>query len=230
MTDTNLTALRQFYAAVHVALSQNDPDKTPEANERARRGGLARARADLAARIPSISEPSGPDRAAILAGIRPTTADSLAVAAREREKVQALLAAGRRYDQIIPTASRERLGAILDDLEILPEVLASSEGPEIVAEFEAHVFDRLATLGHEPAVERLRAEETIALPNAWSRVMTEALTGPVTVGAHSALYRADAEACREAQGLEISGLGEGIVRSDREQERADLAAPQSDAA
>ena len=60
--------------------------------------------------------------------------------------------------------------------------------------------------------------------------MTEALTGEVTTGAYSALYLADPEACREAQGSEISGLGEAIVRSDREQERGGLVAPQSDAA
>lgn len=230
MTTTHAAALARFFRDAHAAVSTQDRDKTPAANSRAQREGLAHARAVLAARIPAVTEPSGPDRSQILDGIRPTTADSLALAAREREKVEALRNAGRRLDQIIATASPERLGAILDSLEIMSEVLASSGGSEIVAEFESLAFDRLASLGHEPAVERLRAEETTAPDAAWSRVLTEALTGPVTMGAWTALYRADETGYREAQASEIDGLGEAIVRSDREQERVDLATPQSDAA
>ncbi|GAA3200612.1 hypothetical protein [Microbacterium terregens] len=227
MTSTHTAALAGFFRDAHAAVSTQDRDKTPEANSRAQREALARARAVLAARIPAVNEPSGPDRSQVLASIRPTTADSLALAAREREKVEALRKAGRRLDQIIATASPERLGAILDSLEIMPEVLASSEGSEIVAEFESLAFDRLATLGHEPAVERLRAEESAAPVAAWSRVLTEALTGPVTVGAWTALYRADEAGYREAQASEIDGLGEALHRSDREQRRADLADAQS---
>lgn len=226
MTNTHAAALAGFFRDAHAALNRQDRDKTPEANDRARREGLARARADLAARIPAVTEIPG-SRAEILDGIRPTTADSLAVAAREREKVEALRNAGRRLDQIIATASPARLAAILDSLEILPEVLASSEGDQIVAEFEGLIFDRLASLGDDAATARLSAEQEVAAPNAWSRVMTEALTGPVTVSAYSALYRADPEACREAQGSEVPGLGDAIRRSDREQERQ---GPESDAA
>lgn len=223
MTTTHAAALAGFFRDAHAALTVQDRDRTSEANARVQREALTRARGALSARIPSVPEIAGPSRAEILDGIRPTTADSLAVAAREREKVQALRDAGRRLDQIIAGASPVRLGAIIDSLEIMPEVLASSEGDQIVAEFEALAFDRLATLGHEPAVERIRAEEAIAPDAAWSRVLTEALAGPVTVGAWTALYRADEAGYREAQAAEIDGLGEAIRRSDRQQERAEIA-------
>lgn len=227
MTTTYAQALRQFRAAARAALDIHDPDKTPEANARARRDAITRAREVLAAQIPAAVEPTGPSRAEILNAHRTSTADTLAVAAREREKVEALRNAGRRLDQIIAGASPARLGAIRDNLEIMPEVLASSEGDQIVADFEGLIFDRLASLGDDAATARLSAEQEVAAPNAWSRVMTEALTGPVTVSAYSALYRADPEACREAQGSEVPGLGDAIRRSDREQERQ---GPESDAA
>lgn len=227
MTNIHAAALREFRAAVRAALDSNAPDKTPEANARARRDALTLAREIFAAQIPAAVEPTGPSRAEILDALRPVTADALAVAAREREKVQALLGVGRRLDQIITGASPARLGAIRDNLEIMPEVLASSEGDQIVAEFEGLIFDRLASLGDDAATARLSAERDVAAPNAWSRVMTEALTGEVTTGAYSALYLADPEACREAQASEIPGLGDAIRRSDREQERQ---GPESDAA
>lgn len=224
MTTAHATAFATFVRDAHTALSQQDRDKTPEANARAQRQGIQQARSALAARIPTVPEITGPTRAEVLDGIRPTTADTLAVAAREREKIQALRNAGRRLDQIITGASPARLGAILDSLETLPEVLASSEGAHIVAEFEALAFDRLAALGYEPAVERIREEEAVAPDAAWSRVMMEALDGPVTVGAWTALYRADEAGYREAQAAEIDGLGEALRRSDREQERGDFTA------
>lgn len=220
MTTDHAAAFAGFVRDAHTALSQQDRDKTPAANARAQRQRLQRARAALAARIPAIPEVAGPTRAEILDGIRPSTADTLALAAREREKVEALLRAGRRLDQIIAGASLARLGAILDSLETLPEVLASSEGAQIVAEFEAIAFDRLAALDYEPAVERIRAEEAVAPDAAWSRVLTEALDGPVTVGAWTALYRADEAGYREAQAAEIDGFGEAVRRSDREEDRS----------
>lgn len=227
MTTTYAEALRQFRAAARAALDIHDPDKTPEANARARRDAITRAREIFAAQIPAAVEPTGPSRADILNAHRPSTADTLAVAAREWEKVQALRKSGRRLDQIITGASPARLGAILDNLEILPEVLASSEGDQIVAEFEGLIFDRLASLGDDAATARLATEGKVAAPNAWSRVMTEALTGEVTTGAYSTLYLADPEACRDAQASEIPGLGDAICRSDREQERS---GPVADAA
>lgn len=184
--------------------------------------GIQRARAALAARTPTVPEVTGPTRAEILEGIRPTTADTLAVAAREREMIQALRDTGRRLDQIIAGAFPARLAAILDSLETLPEVLASPDGAHIVAEFEALALDRLVALGYEPAVARISAEEAVASDAAWSRVMMEALDGPVTVGAWTALYRADEAGYREAQTAEIDGLGEALRRFNREQERADL--------
>lgn len=220
MTTTPAEALRQFRAAARAALDIHDPDKTPEANARARRDALTRAREVLAAQIPAAVEPTGPSRAEILDAHRPVTADALAVSAREWEKVQALRKSGRRLDQIITGASPDRLGAILDNLEILPEVLSSSEGNQIVAEFEALIFDRLAALGDDAATARLNAEQEVASPNASSRVMTEALSGEVTTGAYTALYRADPEACQQAQESEIPGLGDAIRRSDREQDRS----------
>lgn len=220
MTDTGAAALREFRTAAEAALNSNDPDKTPEANARARRDALTRAREIFAAQIPAAVEPTGPSRAEILAAHRPATADALAVSAREWEKVRALLGAGRRLDQIIAGASPARLAAILDGLEIMPEVLASSEGDLIVAEFEGLIFGRLASLGDDAATARLTAEQEVAAPNAWSRVMSEALRGEVTTGAYSALYVTDPDACREAQGSDFPGLGDALRRSDQEQERA----------
>lgn len=227
MTNAEAADLRQFRTAAEAALNSHDPDKTPEANARARREALTRAREIFEKQIPAAVEPTGPTRAEILDSHRPATADTLAIATREWEKVQALLGAGRRLDQIIAGASPVRLGAILDRLEIMPEVLASSEGDLIVAEFEGLIFDRLASLGDDAATARLSAEQEVATPNAWSRVMTEALSGEVTTGAYSALYLADPEACREAQGSEIPGLGDALRRSDAEEERQ---GPGSDAA
>lgn len=230
MTTDLITALGNYVAAAGAALNRTDPDKTREANERAGRAALEKARADLAASIPAVSEPAGPSRAEILRALRPATADALAFAARDREKVEALEKAGRSLDKIIAGASPERLGAILDNLEILPAVLASNDGEGVIAELEGLVFARLAEIGYEPAVERIRAEKEVAVPNAMSRVMTEALSGPVTLGASTVLYNADPETYRQVEALQTEGLAEAIVRSDSAQRIADLTAPPADAA
>lgn len=230
MTSNLAQHFRDYQRATHAALTLEDRNLSPQGLNNARRGGRIKAHVTLKAQIPTVPEISGPTRPEILDGIRPTTADALALAAREWQKVQALRDAGRRLEEIISTATPARLGAVLDNLEIMPEVLASNDGQVIIGEFEGLVFDRLAALDHPPAVQRIQAEERIAVPAAWNRLLTEALDGPISIAAQTALYRADVEGYREVAAAEIDGLGDQIARFDREQARADLVDGQPDAA
>ena len=84
MTTPYVEALRQFRAAVRAALNIHDPDKSSEANARARRDALNRAREVFAAQIPAAVDPSGPSRAELLHAHRPSTADTPAATAASR--------------------------------------------------------------------------------------------------------------------------------------------------
>ncbi|WP_229382192.1 hypothetical protein [Microbacterium schleiferi] len=85
---------------------------------------------------------------------------------------------------------------------------------DIEAEIGALAFDRLAALGHKPAAQRIQAEQEIAGPAAWARVLTEAQTGEISTGAWTDLYRADPEGYQEARAGEIPGLGGEVRRFD----------------
>lgn len=105
----------------------------------------------------TIDVPRVPDRSTVLDGLKPRTADDVALAAREREKIAALRAGGRPIEAIIATADRSRLAAILDDVEVDADVLASGQGDAIIAERTAAIFDRLAEIEpRRPSPGRLR--------------------------------------------------------------------------
>lgn len=181
----------------------------------ARRVGLRQSASEnLAAVIPTVPEIAGSTRAEILDGIRPSTADEIAVALHQRERIQADLERGRRPEQIVASADLRTVVALLDWLPSMPGVKDSPHREDIEAEIGALAFDRLAALGHEPAAQRIQAEQEIARPAAWARVLTEAQAGEISTGAWTDLYRADPEGYREAQAAEISGLGDEVRRFD----------------
>lgn len=126
-----------------------------------RRTTIARAQEALSAHLPA--ELPEVDRSPALDPLRPTTADGVAVQAREWRKVEALLAAGRNLGRIIANADRDRLAAIADGIEVMPEVLNSADGERIAEEVRGAVFDRLVALGDKEAV-RIAAEEAAAAP------------------------------------------------------------------
>lgn len=171
------------------------------------------ANANLAAVIPTVPEIPG-SRAEILDALRPGTADEIAVALHQRERIQADLDRGRRPEQILASEDLRTVVALLDWLPSMPGVKDSPHRDDIVAEIEALAFDRLGSLGHEPVVQRLHAEQEIAAPAAVARVFTEALAGPITTSAWQDLHRADPEAYREIQAAEIPGLADEVRRFD----------------
>lgn len=140
------------------------------------------------------SVPPVPERSTVLDTLKPRTADDVALHAREREKVAALVAAGRSIESIIASADSARLAAIFDGVETSDDVLTSSQGNAIVAERTAAIFDRLAEI--EPTARAIADAEAAAAPGAaWAAVFADAAEqGVAGVAGKSALYRADAGA------------------------------------
>lgn len=211
MTSNFSGAFARYQQGVRAAITHEDRSLTPKSLIARRLSMIEQANANLSAVIPTVPEIPG-SRAEILDSIRPTTADEVAVARHQRERIQADLDRGRRPEQIIASADLRTIVALLDWLPTMPGVKDSNHRDEIQAEIEAIAFQRLADLGHEPAVQRLQAEQEIAAPTAVARVFTEALAGPITTSAWQDLHRADPEMYREIQAGEIPGLADEARR------------------
>lgn len=78
-------------------------------------------------------------------------------------------------------------------LDTLPQVMSSIAPVEVVAEARSLVFDRLAESGDEGAVQVRAAQQAGAAPNAWRRVLSEALEGQPSLGAVIELHQANPE-------------------------------------
>lgn len=170
--------------------THTDPALSPEGLAQWQRDQFARWQA--AQTIPSV--PSVPERSTVLDALKPRTADDVALHAREREKVAALVGAGRSIESVIASADRTRLAAILDGVETSEDVLTSSQGDVIVAERTGAIFDRLAEI--DDAARKVADAEAAAAPaQAWAAVFADASTqGLAGVAAKSALYHVDSSA------------------------------------
>lgn len=214
MTTTHPGEFARHQQASRAAINHQDRALAPAALNGRRRAMREKANADLAAQIPAVPTISRPSRDEILDALRPSTADEVQVAVHQRERIQADLDRGRRPEQILASADLRTVVSLLDWLPTMPGVKDSTHHDDIVAEIQALAFDRLGEIGHGPAAERIQAEQEIALPAAWARVMAEAVAGQVTTGAWTDLYRVDPEGYREAQAAEIPGLAEETRRFD----------------
>lgn len=193
MTDTTpwATAYAQHRRDVAAAVAYTDWQATPDEVAKHRAQMLRAARDRLAAAIPEVPESSAPKRADVVAARLPRTADDVAAQGREREKILALLDAGRSLGSLVAQADEVRLAAIIDSIETLPGVLASSDPEGVAAELRDLAFRRLVDLGAPDAVAVAHAEAVTAPTAAWSRLMREALDGEPTLGARQAVYQAD---------------------------------------
>jgi hypothetical protein len=150
----------------------------------------------------TVDVPRVPDRSTVLDTLKPRTADEVALAAREREKVAARRAAGHPIEAIIATADRSRLAALVDDVEVDADVLASGQGHAIIAERVAAIFDRLAEIDDD-ARALADAEAAAAPAQAWAHVFADVRKyGLAGLGAKTALYRVDPSAYRLVQSAE----------------------------
>lgn len=186
-------AFQRYRAELAEAVKWSNPNYTNSAITRERARRLMEARKNLLAAIPAEAKASGPTPTEYIDSLRPATADQVAVAQFEWGQAKALLDAGRSLDQIIHTASPARLRAVAAYIDTLPEVVASIAQDEVVAEVRSLVFDRLAAAGDEGAEQVRSAQQAAAAPNAWRRVLTEALEGQPSIGAATELHRADPE-------------------------------------
>lgn len=186
-------AYQRYRAELAEAVKWSNPNYTNSAITRERARRLMEARKNLLAAIPAEATASGPTPAEYIDSLRPATADQVAVAQFEWGQGKALLDAGRSLDQIIHSASPARLRAVAAYIDTLPEVVSSIAPDQVVAEVRSLVFDRLADAGDEGAAHVRSAQQAVAAPNAWRRVLTEALEGQLSIGAATELHRADPE-------------------------------------
>ena len=188
----NAKRYHERITALHRIATHTDPNLSPEGLAQWQRAEFDRWKTASSQITPAV--PTVPERSTVLDTLKPRTADDVALHAREREKVAALIAAGRTIDDVIANADSVRLAAILDGVETSDDVLKSSHGSEIVAERTSAIFDRLAEI--EPAARKIADAEAAAAPGeAWRAIFADvAEQGIAGVAGKTALYRADASA------------------------------------
>ncbi|GAA4066290.1 hypothetical protein [Agromyces indicus] len=204
-------AIKQYRDAVHAAVTHTDDALTPDALEATRRQRVEQARASLLAARPTLPQPSE-THDGVLDAKRARTADEIAVLQHEQAQVRAMLEAGQSLANILSNARPERALAIVDLVETLPEVLASTSRAEIIDETRLRAFDRLVELGDPDAVNAREVEQAAAAPLAWHRAMTEtAESFDASISAMQEVYRLDPDAYEIAR----SGGGEQTARQLR---------------
>ena len=195
--NTNINAHAQAYQRFRAELAEavkwSNPDYTNSAITRERARRVMEARKNLLAAVPAEATATGQTPAEYIDSLRPTTADQVAVAQFEWGQAKALLDSGRSLDQVIHAASPARLRAVAAYIDTLPDVVSSIVPDEVVAEVKSLVFDRLAESGDEGAAQVRAAHRSVAAPNAWRRVLSEALEGQPSLGAQTELHQADPE-------------------------------------
>ncbi len=110
------------------------------------------ARGALLNSIPAEPEAPYANRASVIAGLTPTTADQIAVQVRELGLLDRLIASGRTLAEVMHGATPERLAAIAANAEVMPEVLRLDDPAAVVAGIPEHVLDALVEVGHPQAV------------------------------------------------------------------------------
>jgi len=209
MTNMNPAAAYVAYAStVSAALTDRNPDLTDVAQARRRAETITAARATLRAAIPATPEASGA-RQALLAARAPKTADDVALFAREREKVAALVAAGHPIAEIVGEASELRVAALADDLEV-SRALDSFEA----AGLEDALVARLIDLGAVDAVEAEAEHSRSLTASAWSGILGAAADGQdIDVADWNQVFQSDHD------GYAVT-LGAGVVFDSQAVNRA----------
>lgn len=213
------TALRDLLATAQT----RDPHLTPDGLRARQRREVEAIRARLTAAMPTPPQ-AVPDRQPVLDALAPTTADAIARVQHEQAKVSALISAGRLLPEVIANASRDRLAAILDGLETMPEVLEATRPESLVAALREMVWDRLVQVD-EGAQRVIAAEEATIPARAWSTILEGvAATGSVPYEglvllrqvdevAFDALVDAQADAMPGPSGNLVSSLMDGLDRT-----------------
>jgi len=188
-----VAAVAQFRADTAKAVQFHDPERTNSANTRRKHLGVMDARAALLKVIPA--EPTAPSLtpASVVAGLTPTTADAVAIQARELGIVQKLLDSGRVLEEVVRGASPERLAAIAANAEVLPEVLRSDDPASVVKGIHERVFEALVEVGHPQAVIARDAQAQFDEQSAWREVVKDTIEGRETGAGLTALFKADRE-------------------------------------
>lgn len=185
-------AYSKFQKSIKEAVNFADPNWTNSAITRERIKRVKAARTELLKAVPEATgqpEQAVEARAAVFAQLRPTDANTVAVTASEWAKVEKLLAAGRDLGQLIRTADRSRLAAILDQFPTSDVAVKTGDPEGVIREVEDLAFDRLVTLGDVQAKGVADASKVANHEGAWHQVIQEAARGNVSVGAQSALHK-----------------------------------------
>lgn len=179
-----------------------DRNLTPEGIQARQRHEWRAIQERLTAALPA--EPVFPDRGPVLDALTPRTADQIAVVGHQAAKVTAILASGRLLPEVIATADRDRLAAIFDGLETMPEVLEARDPDSVLGALEGMIWDRLAQVDDD--AKRITAEEDALRPaQAWRAILSGlATTGELDFGGLTLLQQSDPAAF----GLLIDGDAE----------------------
>ncbi|MEJ1092198.1 hypothetical protein [Microbacterium istanbulense] len=188
-----VAAVAKFRADTAAAVKFVNPDFTNNAITRHRHEGVMKARAELLKSLPAEPEAPKVNRASVIAGLTPTTADQIAVQARELGIVDRLIASGRTLAEVMHGASPERLAAIASNAEVMPEVLRSDDPAAVVASIHERVFEALVEAGHPQAVIARDAQAQFDEQAAWREVVKDTIEGAQTGAGLTALFKADQE-------------------------------------
>lgn len=210
----------KYQAETRAAVKFHDPNWSNSAIMRERHKRVHAAREELrqALNTSTTQATADPNTARMVAfeQIATTDASSVAVATNEWGKVRVLLDAGRNLSQIIDTADRRRLSAILDHLD--SDLAIQTDDPVgVAAEVSQAVLVRLAALGDPKAQEAIVALESAQHGAAWQQVIEQAANGQVTADARAALHRANAHEYRAAfddGDLEAAEIDQAIANLD----------------
>lgn len=186
-------AIAKFRSATTSAVNFHDPDLTNSAITRRRHQAVMQARSELLKALPPQPDAPKVNRATVLAGRAPKSADQVAMIQQEFSIVERLLAAGQPIEQIILNASPARLDAILAHAEILPSTLRSTDPTAVVEAVRGHVFDRLVETGDPNAVMARDAQLAHDRQVAWREVITGTIEGDRYGRGLAALHRTDPE-------------------------------------
>lgn len=188
-----VAAVAKFRADTATAVKFADPDFTHNAITKRRHTGVMAARGELLKAMPAEPEAPKVTRASVIAGLIPTTADQIAVQARELGIVDRLIASGRTLAEVMHGASPERLAAIAANAEVMPEVLRSDDPAAVVSGIHEQVFDALVEVGHPQAVIARDAQAQFDEQAAWREVIKDTIEGAETGAGLTALFKADHE-------------------------------------
>lgn len=190
MTDSPASAYAAARRAIRAAVDYADHDLTPAALNRRRAAMLHDALARLVAAVPVPTTPTT-TIADVLAARAPRTADDIALQGREREKVRALRDAGHPLATILADASQVRVAAILDDLDVMPEVQGEVDPAAAADWVRAAALARLAELDAPDAVAVTAQATEAARTTAWARALTAAQTREVDMETRLAIRASD---------------------------------------